>query len=188
MHKSEAAPSGSKSKSTAVVDVGQRHHMIEEAAYFLAEHRGFEGGDPLQDWLVAESEVNTVLRGVSPATPEEAAAYARLREEVRKAFTQMQDFVDATALRSAFDRGVNELKRLESHSAESINRAAAAVREDLARAAERMGPAWEHFSERGAGMFSVWKNRSREFLDRSAHAVREWLHREQREEHRGPEH
>lgn len=178
MRKSEAVPSKSKSKSPAVVDVEQRHHMIEEAAYFLAEHRGFEGGDPLQDWLVAEAEINTVLRGVSPATHEETAAYAHLRDEIRKAFLQMQDVVDSAALRSAFDRGVNELKRLESHSAESINRAAAAVREDLARAADRMGPTWEHFSERGSGLFSVWKHRSREFLNRSAEAARHWLHSE----------
>lgn len=162
----------------------QRQRMIAEAAYFMAEHRGFNAGDPVQDWLAAEAEIDTVLRGVSPATPEETAAYAHLRVEVRKAFSQMQDFVDAAAVRSAFDRGVNELRYLGSHSTESIHRAAAAVRQDLARAAERMGPSWEHFSERGAGLFSVWKNRSSEFLNRSAEAVRHWLHTEPR----GPEH
>lgn len=186
MRKSVAAPSKGRSGSTtaAGIDPEQRHRMIEEAAYFLAEHRGFAGGDPLQDWLLAEAEVDTVLRGVSQVTPEDTAAYARLREEVRKAFTQIQDFVDAAALRNAFERGVNEIKRLESHSAQSINRAVTAVREDLMRAAERMGPSWEHFSERGAGLFSVWKHRSREFLDRSAEAVRHWLHAEPR----GPQH
>lgn len=38
-----------------------RRQMISEAAYFIAEHRGFSGGDPLADWLQAEAEVDTSL-------------------------------------------------------------------------------------------------------------------------------
>lgn len=40
------------------VDGSQRARWIAEAAYFRAEMRGFEGGDPLQDWLDAEAEFN----------------------------------------------------------------------------------------------------------------------------------
>jgi hypothetical protein len=36
----------------------QRHREIAEAAYFLAERRGFGPGCELQDWLAAEHEVN----------------------------------------------------------------------------------------------------------------------------------
>jgi hypothetical protein len=32
--------------------------MIADAAYFRAEQRGFQGGDPLRDWLQAEAEVD----------------------------------------------------------------------------------------------------------------------------------
>jgi hypothetical protein len=35
--------------------------MIAIAAYYLAERRGFNGGDPLQDWLEAESEIDTAV-------------------------------------------------------------------------------------------------------------------------------
>ena len=35
--------------------------MIEEAAYFKAEQRGFQGGDPVADWLMSEQEVDTLL-------------------------------------------------------------------------------------------------------------------------------
>lgn len=35
-----------------------RRRMIEEAAYFRAEHRGFQGDHAVQDWLEAESEIN----------------------------------------------------------------------------------------------------------------------------------
>jgi Protein of unknown function (DUF2934) len=41
----------------------QRKHMIEEAAYYLAERRGFCGGDPLQDWLEAEAEIERMMSG-----------------------------------------------------------------------------------------------------------------------------
>lgn len=39
------------------------HRMISEAAYFLAEKRGFEPGRALDDWLEAELKVKEVLTG-----------------------------------------------------------------------------------------------------------------------------
>ena len=38
-----------------------REEMIREAAYYRAEKRGFQGGDPLADWLSSEEEVNAAL-------------------------------------------------------------------------------------------------------------------------------
>lgn len=42
-----------------------RYRMISEAAYYLAEQRGFEGGDEdqLLDWLQAEAEIDSRLAG-----------------------------------------------------------------------------------------------------------------------------
>jgi Protein of unknown function (DUF2934) len=39
------------------------HRMISEAAYFLAERRGFEPGAALRDWLEAELQVKKALAG-----------------------------------------------------------------------------------------------------------------------------
>jgi hypothetical protein len=39
------------------------HRMISEAAYFLAEKRGFESGLALSDWLEAERQVKKALAG-----------------------------------------------------------------------------------------------------------------------------
>lgn len=36
----------------------ERFRMIAEAAYLKAESRGFEGGNPTEDWLQAEAEVD----------------------------------------------------------------------------------------------------------------------------------
>lgn len=41
----------------------QRCRMIAEAAYYRAEKRGFTGGDPNQDWLQAEMEIDRHLNG-----------------------------------------------------------------------------------------------------------------------------
>jgi hypothetical protein len=35
-----------------------RFKMVSEAAYYRALGRGFDGGDPLQDWLISEVEVD----------------------------------------------------------------------------------------------------------------------------------
>ncbi|MGC2456410.1 MAG: DUF2934 domain-containing protein [Gallionellaceae bacterium] len=38
-----------------------REEMIAVAAYYLAEHRGFDGGDPLADWLAAEADIDAAF-------------------------------------------------------------------------------------------------------------------------------
>lgn len=43
------------------ISVEQRRQQIAEAAYFRAVSRGFEGGDPVADWLDAEREVDSFL-------------------------------------------------------------------------------------------------------------------------------
>ena len=46
-----------------VITPEQREHMIAEAAYYIAAHRNFQGGDPGQDWLQAEAEIDRSLHG-----------------------------------------------------------------------------------------------------------------------------
>jgi hypothetical protein len=43
------------------VSADQRHALIAERAYLRAELRGFQGGDPVQDWLEGEKEVDALL-------------------------------------------------------------------------------------------------------------------------------
>ena len=77
---SEAAPKKAASKTTAkksntiktpsprrrnakpTISAEERAYLIEQTAYFKAQSRGFAGGDPLQDWLDAEAEVNLSLQ------------------------------------------------------------------------------------------------------------------------------
>jgi Protein of unknown function (DUF2934) len=43
-----------------------RHKMIAEAAYLIAESRGFAPGHELSDWLAMECEVNRVCGLLDP--------------------------------------------------------------------------------------------------------------------------
>jgi Protein of unknown function (DUF2934) len=44
-----------------MVSSDERRSMIAEAAYLRAERRGFQGGDPIADWLDSEREVDALL-------------------------------------------------------------------------------------------------------------------------------
>ena len=43
------------------ITIEQRRQLIAQAAYFRALSRGFEGGDPVADWLEAEQEVDQAI-------------------------------------------------------------------------------------------------------------------------------
>ncbi len=43
------------------VPQAQRAHYVEVAAFYIAERRGFAPGDPLQDWVAAEAEIDRLL-------------------------------------------------------------------------------------------------------------------------------
>jgi hypothetical protein len=46
------------------------HRRIAEAAYLLAERRGFRGGEALQDWLTAEAAIRDSMADVDlPKAP-----------------------------------------------------------------------------------------------------------------------
>jgi hypothetical protein len=51
------ASAGNRQQSQGITE-GQRHGMIAEAAYYLAEQRGFQGDMALNDWLQAEAGVS----------------------------------------------------------------------------------------------------------------------------------
>jgi len=44
-----------------------RYNMIAEAAYYRAEKRGFQNGNPIEDWLTAEEEIKEKLSEPAPS-------------------------------------------------------------------------------------------------------------------------
>ena len=53
------------------------HRMIETAAYYQAEKRGFSDGDQVKDWLKAEREIDALFQQLDDAgfSMQERAAY-----------------------------------------------------------------------------------------------------------------
>ena len=152
----------------------EHRRMIAEAAYFHALERGFTGGNPLDDWLIAEREINRLL-----PTPrqqkQEVAAYRMLRKSVRKILAEARDTVNADTLKQAFDKATEELRKTGEHTADTINTIAVSVRKDMASAAQKMGPKWEAFTEKSADLFEVWRDRGGQFLAQAAGAVGDWM-------------
>ena len=44
-----------------------RDVMVEKAAYYHAERRGFEPGHELEDWLQAEAEIDEFMQHTDPS-------------------------------------------------------------------------------------------------------------------------
>ncbi len=53
----------SSAKCRAMIPNKSRQEMIAEAAYFLAEKRGFAPGDEHRDWIEAERMVRKLFPG-----------------------------------------------------------------------------------------------------------------------------
>ena len=158
----------------SLVSAEERQRLIAEAAYFRAQQRGFSGGDPLDDWLAAERQINQALPGPRQQK-EEQVAYEKLRKAVGKILAEARETVSAETLKQAFEKATAELRKTGEYTAETINKIAVALRKDMTSAAMKMGPRWEAFSEKSSDLFSVWRDRGSLFLGRAADAVGEWL-------------
>lgn len=61
-----------------------RHKMISERAYYQAQQRGFQGGDPLRDWLEAEKEVTEWLQSRPRAATAKEQTESGLENELKQ--------------------------------------------------------------------------------------------------------
>lgn len=165
------------------VSADERWRMIAEAAYYRARARNFQGGNPGEDWLAAAAEIDRRLTGESPddarasAPQDEQAAYRRLREEVEKRLAAIKGTVDAKAIQDAFERATVQVRRAGDYAGVTLNRAADRLKRDMSQAAATVGPRWQEFSGRAAGVFSVWRERGAVFLQRAAAAAADWRNR-----------
>jgi hypothetical protein len=54
-------PANPRARKLKTVPADQRRNYIEVAAYHIAERRGFAAGDPFEDWVQAEAEIDRLL-------------------------------------------------------------------------------------------------------------------------------
>ncbi len=84
----------------------ERESMIREAAYLIAESRGFAGGDPKTDWLMAETQIDEMLakqsglfelgkdtRVMGKATPRTTAKATTTKSTAEKEHGSIRDVV-----------------------------------------------------------------------------------------------
>ena len=154
--KSARKSTTSRSNPAQIVSAEERQRMIAEAAYFHAMERGFRGGNPMNDWLLAEREINLLLPSPQQQK-QEMAAYEKLRDKVRKMLSEARGTVNAETMRQAFDKATDDIKKSGDYTTDTINKITMSLRKDMASAAQKMGPKWEAFTEKSADLFGVWR-------------------------------
>ncbi len=154
--------------------LNERRRMIEQAAYFRAQQRGFNGGDPVEDWLVAEREIGRLLPNPQQQQ-QELAAYKKLREAVRHALGEAKETLSAENIRQALAQATTQLKLVGEHTADTVDKVAASVEKDMVNAAQKIGTRWDAYSEKTADLFQVWRDRGNRFLTDATAAVGDWL-------------
>ena len=163
--------------------------MIETAAYYRAQKRGFSGGDPVADWLEAEREIEALLQHAdhTGATRlehaahrmQDHAAYQRMRTEFKKILAGAQDTINADTIRQAFDRAGKEIRELGEYVPDTVDRAGKRLKQEVAAAVEKMGPRWNTISEKSHGLFEIWKGKGSQFLNRAHTALHGWVGKNQ---------
>ena len=152
----------------------QRRDLIAERAYFRALDRGFEGGDPVDDWLAAEREVNRMM-----PTPrqqkQELEAHRKLRAVIREMLTEAREGVSAASLRETLERARTRLRAAGEYTADTVDRAMATIEKEIADTVQRLGPRWQSATGKTADLFEVWSDRSAAFLTTAADAAAQWL-------------
>jgi hypothetical protein len=133
----------------------QREHMIAEAAYFRAERRGFQGGDPLDDWLQAEAEIDRITAaGGEPAAEklaDQLAAqlheydneFVRLTAKARELSSAVRNELERelellTPLRTSAEQALGEMRQRAGHATEDLLTLGNKVRTELADRLERL--------------------------------------------------
>lgn len=57
----QSKPNSHVGSSVAPITADTRRAMIAEAAYYIAEQRGFGDGRDVEDWLIAEKQIDAKL-------------------------------------------------------------------------------------------------------------------------------
>jgi Protein of unknown function (DUF2934) len=136
------------------VSMGQRRQMIAEAAYFLAEKRGFDGGDPAEDWYAAEGAVDARLReleaqhvlgaldeALSGATRRLAALKRRLSGVSLEARTELQKDADRLGeLRDTLKLRLGELKERGERAGRRLREEGQALAVELRELLQKPAP------------------------------------------------
>jgi len=134
--KSKAAPNAPASKATPITPE-QRYQMIAEAAYFRAERQGF-CGNPAQDWVEAEAEIDRVLlqSGQAGLTPKQI-----FQQKLEVQLQELDTILDNLKLQASL--GKSELRTELEKQLELLGHKRNAAQAKLNELSRRTEGAWE---------------------------------------------
>jgi hypothetical protein len=132
--------------------------MIAEAAYFRAERRGFDGGDPVRDWAEAEAEVDARLREIEhehllERLDETVAAAGKRLTALRKKMATVganakaewhDDVQKLGVLRDGLRAGARELREQGGTAGHKLRSQAERLREEIAELLQRFSSRTRH--------------------------------------------
>jgi hypothetical protein len=174
MAKGRTRTTSSSHAGTAPLTEAERRSRIAELAYLRALERGFQGGDPVDDWLAAEREVNRMLPKPR-RQKQELDAYRKLRALVQELFAEVRGNMSAATVSDTLEGARKRLREAGGYTADAVDRAAATIEKEMADTVRRLGPTWQSVSGKTADLFDVWRDRSTGFLATAAAAAGQWL-------------
>lgn len=132
------------------VGAGERERMIAEGAYFLALERGFEGGDPLGDWLNAEKIIDAKFdvgphdKKLGQLYEQLAEANERVRDLTKKVKAEAreewrEELRRIEGLRDSFSEKLEEIRGLTGEAKQRAKRQADKLRDELTAGLKRIG-------------------------------------------------
>ncbi|HEX6260010.1 MAG TPA: DUF2934 domain-containing protein [Woeseiaceae bacterium] len=136
------------------VDPEQRSRMIAEAAYFRAEQRGFEGGDPLADWVEAEAEIDSKLkngndRSVHDRLEEQVAIASEKLKALKRKVSRMkvdarkewrQDVEKLAELRDSLEKKLEEIRDRGENASRKAQKQAEKIWDEISDIIQRTAP------------------------------------------------
>jgi len=156
----------------------EKNSMIAEAAYFRSRNRDYPG-DPLADWLGAESEVEDALAAYcrSENQEQEFSAYQRIRTEVRRILEKAEETVNADTVRQALEKVTGQLRQVGEFIPENIDKASKTVKHEITGAIEKLGYNWDNFRIKQSELLASWKDKSTHTLNQTTKSFQDWLSR-----------
>jgi hypothetical protein len=140
------------------VTSSQREQMIAEAAYFRAERRGFNGGDPVRDWCEAEAEIDARLRQLEDgqfverieevlesAVKKVAVVRRKVARLSREARDEWERDLDKLAiLRDTLKPKLVEIKEQGERAGRKVREQAEIMRDEIADLVQRLEARTKH--------------------------------------------
>jgi hypothetical protein len=160
----QSTRSGSGSSVNLIANQPARQEMVAVAAYYCALRRGFHDGDPLDDWLQAEAEIDRLLATTEPDGSDESDAsdtadapdsgvkasfYKRLDLQLKEWDAQFADLGgNASSMKS-------KARREYEAQLDSLAKQRATIKEKRQQLEQRSAAAWEELK---ASVEMTWQD------------------------------